>query len=44
MVGEPAEPSNTRGVGWEYLHMCIDDASRIAYTDLLPNQKQHSGR
>ena len=26
--------SNTRGVGWEYLHICIDDASRIACTDL----------
>ena len=30
--------------GWEYLHMCINDASRIACTDLLPNQKAHSGR
>ena len=28
--------------GWEYLHVCIDDASRIAYTDLLPNQKARS--
>lgn len=26
----------TRGVGWEYLHVAIDDASRLAYTELLP--------
>ena len=42
ITGDRAGQSNTRGVGWEYLHVCIDDASRIAYTDLLPNQKAHS--
>lgn len=26
----------TRGVGWEHLHVAIDDASRLAYTELLP--------
>jgi transposase InsO family protein len=26
----------SRGVGWEYLHVAIDDASRLAYTELLP--------
>jgi transposase InsO family protein len=25
-----------RGVGWEYLHVAIDDCSRLAYTELLP--------
>ena len=25
-----------RGTGWEYLHVCIDDASRLAYTEILP--------
>jgi transposase InsO family protein len=25
-----------RGVGWEHLHVAIDDASRLAYTELLP--------
>ena len=24
-----------RGIGWEYLHVAIDDASRLAYTELL---------
>ena len=28
--------SRARGVGWEHLHVAIDDASRLAYTELLP--------
>ena len=23
----------SRGIGWDYLHVCIDDASRLAYTE-----------
>src|SRR5438128_7252447 len=30
------------GQGWEYLHVAIDDHSRIAFSDLLPNQKAAS--
>jgi transposase InsO family protein len=26
----------TRPVGWDYLHVAIDDATRVAYTELLP--------
>lgn len=25
-----------RGVGWEFVHVCIDDASRLAYVEILP--------
>lgn len=25
-----------RGVGWEHLHVAVDDASRLAYTEILP--------
>jgi transposase InsO family protein len=28
-----------RRIGWEYLHVAIDDASRLAYTELLPDQR-----
>jgi transposase len=28
-----------RGAGWEYLHVAIDDASRLAYTELLPEAR-----
>jgi transposase InsO family protein len=25
-----------RGIGWEHLHVAVDDASRLAYTEILP--------
>lgn len=28
------------GAGWEYVHVCIDDASRVAYVEVLPSQRQ----
>src|SRR4051794_38021178 len=31
-----------RGIGWEALHVCIDDASRLAYSELLPDEKTAS--
>jgi transposase InsO family protein len=31
-----------RGLGWEYLHVAIDDASRLAYTELLPDERGRS--
>jgi transposase InsO family protein len=31
-----------RGVGWECLHVCVDDASRLAYTELLPDERKES--
>ena len=31
-----------RGIGWELLHVAIDDASRLAYTELLPDEKKES--
>ena len=27
----------TRGIGWEFLHIAIDDHSRVAYMELLMN-------
>ena len=32
----------TRGAGWEYLHIAIDDHSRIAFAQILPGQDRHS--
>jgi transposase InsO family protein len=31
-----------RGRGWEHLHVCIDDASRLAYSEILPNERKES--
>ncbi len=32
----------SRGVGWEYLHIAVDDHSRIAFSAILPDQSHHS--
>jgi hypothetical protein len=34
--------SNTRGVGWEYVHLAIDELSRLAYSEIPPNEKRSS--
>ena len=31
-----------RRPGWEYLHVCVDDASRAAYTAILPDETAES--
>jgi hypothetical protein len=31
-----------RGIGWEYLHVAVDDASRLAYTEILPDEPKAS--
>lgn len=33
---------HSRGLGWEHLHVAIDDASRLAYSELLPDAKKRS--
>lgn len=30
--------TRVRGIGWEYLHIAIDDATRLAYAALLPDE------
>lgn len=27
------------GVGWEFLHVCVDDATRLAYAEVLPDER-----
>jgi len=34
--------SNSRGVGWEYVHVCIDDHSRLGCADIMPDEKKQS--
>lgn len=34
--------TRVRGVGWEYLHVCVDDATRLAYTEVLTDEKGES--
>jgi transposase InsO family protein len=29
----------SRGAGWEYVHVCVDDATRMAYVEVLADEK-----
>jgi transposase InsO family protein len=31
-----------RGIGWEFVHVAIDDATRMAYAEVLPNERSPS--
>lgn len=34
------QAGRSRRAGWDFLHVCVDDASRLAYTELLPSEGQ----
>ena len=42
ITGDRTGQSNNRGVGWEFVHVCIDDHSRIAFADIRPDEKKES--
>ncbi len=39
ITGDRTGQSNSRGIGWEYVHVCIDDASRLSFTEIHPDEK-----
>ena len=39
ITGDRTGQSNNRGVGWEFVHVCIDDNSRISFSQILPDEK-----
>ena len=42
ITGDRTGQSNARGVGWEYVHLAIDDHSRLAYSQILPDETRGS--
>src|SRR3981081_1816367 len=42
ITGDCKGQSNSRGVGWEYQHHAIDDPSRLACSEILPDEKRGS--
>jgi len=44
-IGRPGHRVNgdrrtrSRGIGWEYVHVAVDDASRLAYAEVLADEK-----
>jgi transposase InsO family protein len=47
-IGRPGHRVNgdrrtrSRGVGWEFVHICVDDATRLAYVEVLEDEKATS--
>ena len=39
-TGQSNLRSRGKGPGWEYVHVCIDDASRIAFSQVMKNEKK----
>ena len=42
ITGHHVGMNRNRGIGWEHLHVAVDDASRLAYTELLPDERKQS--
>ena len=42
ITGKRKGHSSTGRVGWEFVHVSIDDNSRVAFTQILPDEKKES--
>ncbi len=40
ITGDRRGQSNSRGVGWEFVHVAIDDHSRIAFAKIMGNERK----
>jgi transposase InsO family protein len=41
-TGDRGKGQRSRGAGWEFVHVCVDDATRLAYVELLGDEKATS--
>lgn len=41
-TGDRTGQSKGRGVGWDFVRVCIDDASRVAFSQILPDERKES--
>jgi transposase InsO family protein len=42
ITGDRTGQSNARGIGWEFVHVCIDDNSRVAFAQIMPTERKES--
>ena len=42
ITGDKRQPNATRGVGFEFVHVAIDDHSRLATAEIFPDEKKES--
>lgn len=40
--GQSRRRGRGEGLGWEFVHVCIDDASRVAFAKVMPDEKKQS--
>lgn len=38
ITGDRSSSLRNPGIGWEYVHVCVDDASRVAYVEVLDDE------
>jgi transposase InsO family protein len=38
-TGRRGAGQRSRGAGWEFVHVCVDDATRLAYVEVLDDEK-----
>ena len=34
--------TRTRGIGWEFVHVCVDDCTRLAYVEVLSDERKET--
>ena len=34
--------TRSRGIGWEFVHVCVDDCTRLAYVEVLENERKET--
>ena len=42
ITGARSEQSRSREAGWEFVHVCIDDASRVAFSKIMNDERKES--
>jgi transposase InsO family protein len=42
VLGRPAGRKTRSGVGYSYIHTAVDDHSRLAYSEILTDEKKHT--
>jgi hypothetical protein len=42
ITGDPSAPNKSRGAGWDFVHVCIDDHSRVAFSEIKPDETANS--
>ena len=40
ITGDRTRQSNTRGIGWEFVHVCVDDHSRLGFSQVLASERR----